>query len=159
MTTAEALNKAAGLCTLAEYCSDDILKKLARWEIPLSEAYKILDYLKKNRYVDDSRFAVSFVRDKYRFAKWGRRKIALALYKKHLPSDIVADAFSDGIDMEEYEAVALSVLKSKARTLSEANTFEGKTKLFRFAAGRGFEPELVARIIRSGIIFNTESDD
>jgi SOS response regulatory protein OraA/RecX len=32
--------------------------------------------------------------------------------------------------------------------MTDADSYEGKTKIFRFAASRGFEPDLVAKVIR-----------
>jgi len=156
MTVVEALEKTESMCCAAEYCSDDIYKKLDRWGFTSADASKIVGHLHKKKFVDDKRFAISFVRDKYRFSHWGVRKIKLALYRKHLNDSIISEAISNGIDSEEYYSVLISVLRSKSRTLSEGNTYEGRTKLYRFAASRGFEPDLIGKAIRTGNIFNQE---
>lgn len=154
-----ALAKAEALCSVAEYCTDDILKKLSRWNLSLSESGKIIQRLVETRFIDNRRFALAFVRDKYRFSKWGVRKIRFALYQKHISSDIINEALEEGIDPEEYYSILLAVLRSKSRSIKEGNCFEGRTKLFRFAASRGYETDLIARAIRTERVFENADDE
>lgn len=153
LSATEALVKAEDLCSAAEYCTDDILKKLDRWGISLSDSQKILAELQRKKYIDNFRFAVAFSRDKYRFQRWGRRKISLALYQKRIESSLIADAMAEAIDSDEYYEILLSLLKSKARSVAGGNSYEGRTRLFRFAASRGFETDLISRAIKTGNLF------
>ena len=66
--------------------------------------------------------------------------------------DIIDDAL-DGIDAEEYEGILFAFLQSKVRSLKEGNTYEGRTKLYRAGIARGFEPETVARLIKTGSVW------
>lgn len=152
----EALAKAESLCCKAEYCTSDILTRLSRWGVSSSEAKTIIDTLIKKRFIDNTRFALSFTRDKYRFSGWGSAKIRFALHQKHIPSETISDAIADGIDSEEYFGILLDSLRSKARSIKEGDTYEGRTKLFRFAASRGFEPDLISRAIKTGRLFEKE---
>ena len=130
------------------------MMKLRRMQLPADEASEIIESLKKRKFIDDSRFAASFVNDKYRFAKWGRRKIRMALARKQIFGS-VADEALETIDDEIYYNILLSILKTKTRSIDEGNTFEGRTKLFRFAASRGYEPDLISRIIRQGNLWDS----
>ena len=40
-------------------------------------------------------------------------------------------------------------IRDRLRTMSDANSYEGRTKLFRYGVGRGYEPSLVASIIKN----------
>ena len=146
LTAERALVRAEELCVRAERSSGEIMKKLRQWGIPASEARDIVDSLIQRRFIDDRRFCRAFVRDKVNFARWGRRKIAIALYEKGLDRDISAEALAD-IDSETYESNLRHIIELKRRTLTEPDTFDGRTRLFRFAASRGFEPELIRRFI------------
>lgn len=149
----QALARLQDLCARSEQCSADMSGKLYTWGIPSAVAARIIDLLKRDKFVDDSRFAAAFVRDKYRFSGWGRLKIARHLAAKRICSDDI-DAAMTEIDPEEYSAIALKALRAKARTLKEGNTFEGRTKLFRFAVARGYEVPIVSSIIKSGEIWH-----
>ena len=134
------------LCARSEQCSGEVREKLRRWEIGDRDAEAILKSLISRRFVDDSRFAGAFVRDKYRYGKWGRRKIAAALYAKRVDRDIIDSALAD-IDEEEYEAVLRALLKLKIKTTGPLDVYENRMRLLRFAVGRGFEPQLVSRLL------------
>ncbi len=70
MTEAEALTRAAAFCSTTEHCRAEVHDKLMRWEMKPDAAERILQYLEKERFLDDERYCRAYVRDKYRFAKW-----------------------------------------------------------------------------------------
>lgn len=142
----KALIRAEELCVRAERSSGEIRAKLRQWGIAAADAEKIIASLTERRFVDDRRFCEAFVRDKINFARWGRRKIAMALYEKGVERGISA-AILASIDMERYEENLQHILQAKRRTIVGPDTFEGRTKLFRFAVSRGFEPELIKKFI------------
>lgn len=121
--------------------------KLRTWGVGSSDTDKIIESLKANRFVDDARFARAFVNDKYRFAGHGRMKIRLALVAKRVERPIIEEALAE-IDEEIYAARLRDILLAKIRRTADADTYEGRTKIFRFGASRGFEPDLVAAAIR-----------
>lgn len=144
VTPERALVRAEELCVKAERSSGEIQKKLRQWGIPADEAAKIIASLIERRFIDDRRFCEAFVRDKVNFARWGRRKIAMALYEKGVSRSIYAEVL-DAIDMERYEEGLRHIMEVKRRSIAEPESFEGRTKLFRFAASRGFESELIKK--------------
>ena len=142
-----ALTRLENMCVRAEHCEGELRAKLRQWQLPASEAERILKSLKERRFYDDSRFASAFVRDKLFFGRWGRRRIAMALAVKGVSRDIADEALSE-ISEEDYASALYGVLRAKARGIKEGNTFEGRTKLFRSVVACGFEPGLVASFMR-----------
>ena len=140
--------RAEELCARAEHCSHEIREKLLRWGVSPSDALRIIDSMTAKRFIDDARFARAYVRDKLEYSRWGRRKIALGLYQKRIPSATAREAL-DAIDPERYLAALQAILAAKRRTLAEPDTYDGRTKLFRHAASRGFEPTLIAQALRT----------
>ena len=53
----------------------------------------------------------------------------------------------DQIDPELYRESCERIISEKAATLKETNHFKRKGKLFRFAAQRGFESDLIHQIL------------
>ena len=54
----------------------------------------------------------------------------------------------DAIDPDDYLDILKKIVLAKAGTIKDADTYDGRTRLFRFALSRGFEPDLVAGVIR-----------
>lgn len=80
--------KMADLCARSEQCEYEIREKLRKQMLPSSEIEKILSFLIKERFIDNSRYAHSFTNDKVRFSGWGRNKIRQALALRRIPSQI-----------------------------------------------------------------------
>lgn len=140
----EAIIRLETLCAASEQCRADLREKLRRWQV--DDADRIIDELARRKFVDDARFARAYVRDKYRFARWGRAKIVMGLRAKHIGRDDIDEALSE-IDADEYESILATLLRAKVRMARIADDYEGRGKLFRFAASRGFESSLVSRLI------------
>ena len=113
-----------------------------------SDAHEaIVAHLIKERYIDQCRFAVAFVRDKYRFNQWGRIKIAQALRMKHVASDAISEAL-DEIDEEEYEDILTSLLQKKSRSVKANSEYERNGKLIRFAVSHGYDMGEIFRCMK-----------
>ena len=142
-----ALVKLQELCARSEQCSYEILVRLKKWGVPDLTSAKILALLKRDRYVDDSRYVEAFVRDKVVFNRWGRTKIRLALVQKHLSSDLIAEGL-ESIDNDEYVTALTEVLESKARSLQDVSTYDARMKLLKYAVSRGFEMGVASEMIK-----------
>jgi regulatory protein len=146
-TAEETRLKAEAYCSLAERCTDDVLRKLEQWGAPAEAHASIVESLKKERYLDEQRYAIAFVRDKYRFSQWGRVKISQALRMKHVVSEYIYTALEE-IDEEEYTAVLASLLQKKRRSVKAANDYERNGKLIRFALSHGYDMGEILRCMK-----------
>lgn len=142
-----ALQRLETLCVAAEHCRYELEEKMRKWGLSAADREEILAVLEKNRFVDDARFAAAYVRDKVVYNRWGRRKIALGLYAKHIDRNLIDEAL-DSLDPDDYEDAARCYLQAKARSVKEGFTYEGRTKLYRSGIARGFESPLVARLVK-----------
>ena len=146
-TVEEARLKAEAYCAMSEHCTDDVCRKLEQWGVPLAAYESILEHLKKEKYVDDARYAIAFVKDKYRFNQWGRMKIVQALRLKQIPSVEINQALEE-IDDTEYSDILMSLIRRKLPTIKAVNGYERKGKLVSFAAGRGYEVEKILQCLK-----------
>ena len=138
MTTDEILYKLAARCSTSEQCLSDVEAKLKRYDLSEEERTRILQYLVEEKYIDDKRYAEAFVRDKYRFNKWGRIKIAQGLRMKGIDNGTVNKAMGV-IDETEYLHILRELIKAKRKSIRGKSDYEVNGKLIRFAIGRGFE--------------------
>lgn len=147
-TAAQALARLEELCARAEHCQSEMRDKLMQWGIPSSDAAKVMDSLRQHKFVDDARFARAYVHDKFAYQRWGRRKIAQGLMTKRISRDDIDAALSE-IDAEEYAQALQQLLRTKLRVdPSLLDTYEGRTRLYRFALQRGFESSIVVNVLK-----------
>ena len=142
MTEQQILAKLTALCSGAEHCSYEMTEKMRRWEVDEATQARVMEYLTREKYVDDSRFCRAFIREKMRFNKWGRRKIELALYQKRIDKSVSAEALDD-VDASEYVAILRPLLKQKERAVKANSEYEKNMKLIKFAMSRGFTFDVI----------------
>lgn len=147
MEAKKALKIVAAQCSKKEYCCSDILQKLEKWEITEKEQAEIIAFLIKNKFINENRFATSYARDKFRFNKWGRQKIAQMLKQKGIPSPTITEALQS-LDREDYDGTCLALLVQKRKNIHDTAPYTIKAKLFRFALSRGFDYETIDRAVK-----------
>ena len=147
LTPDQVLDKMAKYCAYQERCVKDIIDKLKTFDIPQEEKTKILDYLLDNRFVNDERFAKSFVRGKVNQSGWGMNKIRFHLMQKGIVKELIDEAFGQ-TDEEVYRQRLIDILKTKAKTVKAASDFEKKRKLAAYAMQKGFEGNLVWEVLK-----------
>jgi regulatory protein len=113
-----AFNKASSLCSRQEYCMTDIRNKLEKWEVSECDCQKILDQLVDENFIDESRFATFYVRDKFRFNRWGRKKIWWQLKQKKLSDKTIQQALKQ-IEEEEYRETLTKIDREKSIQLEK----------------------------------------
>ena len=158
MLEAQALKKLADLCARGEHCSGEMLEKMRKWGLSEEVQARIMEKLITQHYIDDSRYTESFVHDKIRYNKWGRRKIEQALWMKKVDSAI-SSPILDTVEYEEYLEVLRPLLASKYPTIKAESDYERSMKLIKFALGRGFTMDLIHCCIDEGIIASANDID
>lgn len=147
LTPPEALHRAAALCSSAEHCTADIREKLARWGVTEADSCTIIDRLVQERFIDEQRYAVAFVKDKFRFSGWGRIKMRYALQQKRIDGSDIDHALAT-LDEEQYNDRLLELLQAKSHSIRDDDPEARRAKLFRFAASRGFESTLIFNALK-----------
>jgi len=141
-----ALNKAMAMCSRREFCIEDIRNKLQLWGVGKNDTEKIIGILIKENFINESRYAIAFVKDKFNYNKWGKVKIAVHLRVKKLPPDIVSSAL-DSIDNELYTKVLKELIANHRRAVKAKNQYDLKAKLLRYGLSKGFESSLLYDIL------------
>lgn len=147
-TLDELLHKAASYCSISEHCISEVEDKLNAWCIGCDDKSTIINRLIGEDFINEKRYCAFFVKDKFRFNKWGKIKISYALKQKGLSNDLITAALAT-IDDGEYEEMLASLLKTKLVGLKYEFEYEKQGKLFRFAQSRGFENNVIERVLRN----------
>jgi regulatory protein len=112
---------------------------MKRWGVADDAARKVLSRLQSERFIDDSRYAEAFVRDKLNLSGWGIYKIKSALRAKGVSKEIVEEVVSPMLEQTDMAERLEEIMRRRMRTLKYSSAYEAKTKLIRFAAGRGYD--------------------
>jgi len=141
----QALSKVMAIFSRSERCHFDIAAKLTEWELSEDEIREALEYLVKEHFLDEQRYAQFYVNDKLRFNKWGKVKLRFMLRQKQIPDLIIREALAT-INDDLYQKTLRSLLKSKVKSVKGDSSYERKGKLAVFAQSHGFEAELAFRV-------------
>lgn len=143
-----ALLWATTRCAQRECCRQDIRKKWTDGGLDDATCERLLDRLEDEGYIDEERYARAFVHDKLEYDRWGRIKMTQALRLKGISRSTIDAAMADVIEDEHYREVLRHILRQKVATLAfdaddREEAYKALQKLVRFAASRGFEPDLI----------------
>ena len=140
-TAQQALQSLMRMCARAERSSGDALRLMKRWEVPDEDARKVLVRLQSERFIDDSRYAEAFVREKLNLSGWGAYKIKSALRTKGVSSEIINEVVAPMLNEADMSERLEEIMLRKLKTLKYSSPYDAKTKLIRFAASRGYDME------------------
>lgn len=112
---------------------------MKRWGVADDAARKVLSRLQSERFIDDSRYAETFVRDKLNLSGWGIYKIKSALRAKGVSKEIVEEVANPMLEQTDMAERLEEIMRRRMRTLKYSSAYEAKAKLIRFAAGRGYD--------------------
>lgn len=137
-TADEAYAALARLCARAEKSSGDASRLMRTWGVPESERESVLRRLLNERFIDDSRYAAAFVRDKIALSGWGPYKIRTALAAKGVARDIIDEALAE-CDHAKMSDRLDTMLQRKCAALRGGTPFERRAKLMRYGLSLGYD--------------------
>lgn len=146
LTKEQVLLKLTSMCSTAEHCSGEMIRKMELWKVPSAMQAEVMEYLVKEKYVDDRRFCRFFVNDKIKYNKWGRRKVEQALWEKRIDAAVAREVL-DEVPDDIYVGILSELLKQKRKSVKGGSDYEIKCRLVRFAVGRGFTYDIINRCI------------
>ncbi|MDO5342434.1 MAG: regulatory protein RecX [Bacteroidia bacterium] len=140
------LKKILHYCSYQDRCVSEVKTKISTFEISSSDKERIMQLLINEGFIDDERFANTFVRSKIHLKKWGVNKIRMSLKMKGISDDVISKALSE-IDHDFYREDLIKILKAKK--INESDDFKRKAKLAQYAIQKGYEPALVWEMIKN----------
>ncbi len=126
--------------------SDDIRSKLQIWGVGETDIARIISELMRENFINEKRYAEAFVKDKFRYNKWGKVKIRAGLKMKKIPGEIIKTAL-DSIDDETYRKTIEDLISVHRRSVKAKNQYDLKGKLLRYGLSKGFESDLLYDIL------------
>ncbi|HSI70801.1 MAG TPA: regulatory protein RecX [Gillisia sp.] len=141
-TVKEATIKLMQYCAYRDRSHKEVEEKLREMRMIPAAQEQIIIKLMQEDFLNEERFARSFVRGKFRIKKWGRIKINQELKAREISSPIIKLAFTE-IEERDYLKTLYEVADKKLELIKETDPFKKRKKLADFLLRKGYESNLV----------------
>ncbi len=135
-------------CAYRDRSQKEVEDKLSEMRMIPEAKEQIIIQLMQEDFVNEERFARSFVRGKFRIKKWGRIKISQELKFRGISSPIIKLGMTE-INEQDYLTTLYSLAEKKLKTLKEPNKYKLRKKLADHLLQKGYE---------SGLVFEVTAD-
>lgn len=145
-TVNEIKRKIEQYCVYQDRCHKEVEQKMKEYHlIPEAKEMIFLSLLQDN-FLNEERFAKSFARGKFRIKNWGKQRIVRELKFKDISMYNIKTALKE-IDEKEYIKTIYRITENRNAVISETNNYKRKQKLIGFLLRKGFENELVYKVV------------
>jgi regulatory protein len=141
-TVKEGKSRGARYCSVQERSQQQLRDKLYDWGLYGDEVEEVISWLISEDFINEERFAKSYVRGHFNLKKWGKIKIKQGLEQKKISEYCIKIGMKE-IDNEDYQNAINSLIEKKWRTLKESNLYVKKQKTVRYLLQKGYEADLV----------------
>lgn len=142
----EFLEKGRRYCAYRDRSKKETALRLHQLGASPGLSVRILEALESEGFLNEERFARALVRGKFRNNRWGRLRILKELSHHQIAQATIQRALSE-IDEDEYLEVLEDLARKKFASLKGLPPFNAKGKTAQHCIGKGFEPDLVWKII------------
>jgi regulatory protein len=147
MITIEELKQKMGrFCAWRERSSHEVQDKLYQLGAGQGQVKQILSWLREENFINDQRFAMSFARGKFINNQWGKVRIIAELRQRKPDPETIDEAINQ-IDEDLYREMAEKLAIKKYDQLNDEDLFLRRQKTAAYLAGKGFEQDVVWRVV------------
>ncbi|MBX2913864.1 MAG: RecX family transcriptional regulator [Cyclobacteriaceae bacterium] len=147
LSPTEAVAKIQRYCAYQERSHKEVKTKLFEYGLYTGQVDEIISQLITDGFLNEQRFAKAYAGGKFRMKKWGRLKIKHELEFLGLTKNCIQQGLKE-LEGPDYTKTLRQLLQKKAATLKEESPFRKRDKVARFAIGKGYEPELVWKMVK-----------
>jgi len=141
-TLQEATSKLESYCAYQERCHQEVVQKLTGMHMIPEAIDVIVVHLLQHNFLNEERFAKTFVRGKFKIKAWGRNRLTFQLKQKGVSKVNINNALAE-ITEEEYIGLFNDLADKKASSIKETNKLKKKKKFIDYFLYRGWESHLV----------------
>jgi regulatory protein len=147
--TEAAFRKIKHYCAYQERAHAEVKQKLYGYGLYKNEVELLISNLIEENYLNEERFAIAFAGGKFRIKQWGKTKIKYELAQKQVSAYCIKKALASILE-EDYEKTLTKLAAEKLKTLTgETNIFTKKSKLQNYLVGKGYEFNVVGKIVNA----------
>ena len=133
-------------CAYRDRSHKEIEEKLREMRMIPAACEQIIIQLMQENFLNEERFARSFVRGKFRIKKWGRIKIKQELKFREISAPLIKIALTE-IDEKEYFKTLTILTEKKNALVKEKDPFKKRKKLAGYLLQKGYESSLIFEVL------------
>lgn len=142
-TVEQATRAIERYCAYQERCHKDVEDKLKTMGMIQLAIDEIIPHLIHHKFLNETRYAESFARGKFRIKKWGRQRIIRELKMKGLNERTIKIGLKE-ISEDDYVMAFDTLSRKRLQQLtSETDKYKKRKKLADYLLYRGWESHLV----------------
>lgn len=138
-----AKNFALSKISYSQKSTYEIRKKLAEKKFSNDIIDKVIEFLDSYGFLDDDAYVKSYITDKDEISRWSRNKISYMLKLKHVDERLIEEYIGLVDDERELEKAGFFADKK----IKDDYSFENRQKVFRHLAGKGFDIDIINRVL------------
>ncbi len=141
-TIEEAKRKLEHYCAYQERCHKEVVSKLRELQMIPQAIDVILVHLLDHNFLNETRFAETFARGKFRVKKWGKRRIENELKLRQISAYNIKKGLAQISESDYFETFDLLALK-RLEAITETNKYKKRKKLADYLLYRGWDSSMV----------------
>jgi len=149
-TIEEAKRALERYCVYQDRCHQEVRKKLLEMRMIPDAIDIVIGHLIEHNFLNEERFAQSFARGKFRIKSWGKQRIVRELKFRDISTYNIKTALKE-IKEDEYIATIYRITENRNAVISEPNQYKRKKKLVDYLMRKGFENELIFKVVEETI--------
>ena len=141
-TVQEATKALEHYCAYQERCHQEVRRKLEGMHMIPQAIDVIIVHLLEHNFLNETRYAKTFVKGKFRIKAWGRRRLTYELKLRDISKNNINQALAE-IATSDYIEVFNALAEKRAKSLTTGDMALKKRKLVDYLLYRGWETHLV----------------
>lgn len=134
---------------------NEIKVKLEKYNFDNKIIRRVIEFLRKYNFVDDSKYAEIYIKEKAK--KYGKSKIKYGLMKKGIKDNIICEKLNDYRDNDEayVEGMRKMAIKKYNSVIKvEKDKFKIKRKVCSYLLGRGYSWNEIGEVLKEIFVEN-----
>ena len=140
----KACSRAVDILSARDRTCAQMISQLTKEEFPREAVEAAMRYLSEHHYVDDLRYACTFIA--LRRDRENRRRLTQQLIQRGVSPEVIEQAFDEE---EEPDETALIMQLLRKKHYDPDADEEGRQKMIRFLAGKGFSYSQIKKALTS----------
>ncbi|WP_411893816.1 regulatory protein RecX [Winogradskyella sp. A2] len=129
-------------CAYQERCHKEVRSKLVSMNMIPQVIDTIIVHLIEHNYLNEERFAKTFVRGKFRIKKWGKNRLKRELKFREISKYSIDIALKE-INEDDYRNTLDALVKKRIAQVKENNKYKKRKKVADYLLYRGWESHLI----------------
>ncbi len=148
-TLEEATRRMERYCAYQERSHREVKEKLREMRMIPQAVDEILVHLITHDFLNEGRFASSFIRGKFNQKGWGRDRLKRELKFRNVETRLIEKTLEREIPEEEYREKLQGLGQKRWAALKGESPLKRKQKFVNYLLYRGWESELVFGLLKS----------